>query len=154
MRLEVTVTNSITLRTSPSAKCEISAVARRSKPMAQLSAVVSATAISTPGQRGRCTRSNHMRANAPTPIASVGQWVSPICCRTPQMSEAKCSPWASETPSSLFNCESAMMMAAALVKPTITGCEMKLTIAPRRNAPRASCITPAISARVMASAMN
>ena len=45
------------------------------------------------------------------------------------------------------------MMAAALVKPTMTGCERKLTIAPRRNTPNVSCIAPTMNASATASMM-
>ena len=103
---------------------------RRSKSIAQLTAVVTTTAISTPGQRGRNRRTTIMIASAPSPIASVGKCVSPACCSTSQTSFRKRSLRAIGTPSILFSCESAMMIAAALVKPMITGCERKLTIAP------------------------
>ena len=46
------------------------------------------------------------------------------------------------------------MMAAALVKPTITGCERKLTTTPSRKAPSINCTTPTISDSMIARAMN
>ena len=57
------------------------------------------------------------------------------------------------TPSNLLNWDRAMMMAAALVKPMITGWDSRLTMAPMRNRPRASWMTPTIKASRMARAM-
>jgi hypothetical protein len=47
-----------------------------------------------------------------------------------------------------------MMMAAALVKPTMTGWERKFTTTPSLNTPRESWMMPTISAIRIASAMN
>jgi hypothetical protein len=58
------------------------------------------------------------------------------------------------TPISLFTWDRAMMMAAALVKPTITGCERKFTTTPSLNTPSASWMTPTSSASRIASAMK
>jgi hypothetical protein len=40
------------------------------------------------------------------------------------------------TPNSLFTWDRAMMMAAALVKPTMTGWDRKFTTTPSLNTPR------------------
>jgi hypothetical protein len=45
-----------------------------------------------------------------------------------------------------------MMIAAALVKPAITGCERKLTTIPSRSSPRPSWTIPTSSASAIASA--
>ena len=45
-----------------------------------------------------------------------------------------------------------MMIAAALVKPTMTGCERKFTTTPSLNTPSASWKMPTISASMIASA--
>lgn len=46
------------------------------------------------------------------------------------------------------------MMAAALVKPTMTGCEIKLTSAPSLNNPSINWTRPTMNARAMASMTN
>ena len=129
------------------------AISRRcSKPVNALTSVPSTTATSTAGTRGASLRSPSIRAMAPTPIASVGRCVWPSCASTSATSARKKLLRPIDTPSILFSCDSAMMIAAAFVKPTITGCDRKLTTAPRRNTPSASCITPTISVSRMASA--
>ena len=59
-----------------------------------------------------------------------------------------------DTPSIFDSCDSAMMMAAALVKPTMTGCDRKLTTTPSLKTPRESWITPTSRVSMMASAMK
>ena len=100
--------------------------------------MVNTTAINTPGILGAYFFSPHISAIAPTPIASVGQWVSPTCLNTPTMSLIKDSLRGIDTPRTLDSCDKAITIAAALVKPTITGCDRKLTMTPSLNAPSAS----------------
>ena len=125
----------------------------RSNPIAQLINVAAATATSTPGHFGRSFLMASMTASAASAIASVGKWVSPTCCITPQISRMKLSLRDDATPSMLLTCDSAMMIAAALVKPTMTGCDRKLTIEPSLNTPMASSNTPTISVSTTASTM-
>ena len=115
---------------SGSVICSMRAVALRSKPIVHDTDVVSATAISTPGNLGAQRRIAQMMAMAAIPMAKVGICVSPTCCSTPQMSWPKCSERPIGTPINLLTCDRPMIMAAALVKPTITGCERKLTTTP------------------------
>jgi hypothetical protein len=112
------------------------------------------TAINTPGSLGAYFLSPHMMAKADTPIIRVGMWVSPICINTPHTSLMKCSLRPMETPNNLLSWESPMMMAAALVKPTITGCDKKFTTTPNLKAPNVSCITPTINASKIANTTN
>ena len=58
------------------------------------------------------------------------------------------------TPISLLIWDRPMMMAAALVNPTITGCDRKFTTTPSLKTPSASWIRPTMSASMMAIAMN
>jgi len=127
-----------TASSSGSAICSGAPAAFRSKPTAHESSVVTTTAISTPGIFGAYFLRPHMMAMASAPIAKVGIWVSPINLITPMMSLIKCSLRPIGTPNNFDNCDSAMMMAAALVKPTMTGCDRKLTITPSLNTPSAS----------------
>jgi hypothetical protein len=124
----------------------------RSKPVCQDTSVVSTTAISTPGNCGALLRITHMMAIAATPMASVGRWVSPTSCKTPQISLTKDSERPIGTPISLFTCDSPMMIAAALVKPTITGWERKFTTTPSLNTPSTSWKIPTSKASMMARA--
>ena len=73
---------------------------------------------------------------------------------TPQTSAIKLSLREDATPSMPLSCDSAMMIAAALVKPTTTGCDRKLTIAPSLHTPIASSNMPTISVSNTASAIN
>ena len=70
-----------------------------------------------------------------------------------QMSTRKESLRPLVMPSRRSSCDSAMMIAAAFMKPRITGCDTKLTIAPSLNAPRLNWITPTISVSSSASPM-
>jgi hypothetical protein len=103
---------------------------------------------------GAFLRITHMIAMAVAPIVRVGRWVSPTSPATPQMSRMKDSERPIGTPISLLTWDSAMIIAAALVKPTMTGCERKFTTTPSLKAPRVSCITPTSSASMIASAMK
>jgi hypothetical protein len=91
---------------------------------------------------------------APTPIASVGQCVSATWRNTPKMSLMKDSLRGIDTPRSFDTCDSAMMIAAALVKPTTTGCERKLTTTPSLKMPSASWIRATSKVIMIASAMK
>ena len=71
-----------------------------------------------------------------------------------QTSPRKKSLRPSGSPSSLFNCDRPMMMAAAEVKPRITGCDRKLTTLPIRHRASTSWIAPTMKASRMASATN
>jgi hypothetical protein len=86
MRESAAMTSAAMLATSGSAMSAGRATALRSNPMAQLTAVVITTAIRTPGQRGRNFLKPSISVKAASPIASVGKWVSPICCSTSHMS--------------------------------------------------------------------
>jgi len=115
---------------------------------------VMATAISTPGSFGRHLRIAHMIAIAARPIANVGRWVSPTSSSTPQISLMKDSERPIGTPSSLLSCDRPMIIAAALVKPTMTGCDRKFTTTPSLKTPSASWKRPTSSASRIASATN
>ena len=87
---------------------------------------------------GNFFRISSIRAKADAPMMNVGRWVSPSCISTPQISLMKCSLRPIGTPKILFNCDRPMMMAAALVNPTITGCDRKFTTTPSLNTPSAN----------------
>ncbi len=154
MREAMRACSASSVRASASTTFSIRPAALRSKPIDQLTTVVMATAMSTPGIFGAQRRKAHMMAMAAAPMASVGRWASPACRTTPQMSWMKCSERPIGTPISLLICDRPMMIAAALVKPTMTGCERKFTTTPSLKAPSASWKTPTISASMIASAMN
>ena len=54
------------------------------------------------------------------------------------------------TPKKFFSCLLAMRIAAPVVKPTTTECEMKLTTAPMRASPSPSSMSPTMKVRVSA----
>jgi len=151
MRASVRVNSVSRPRASGFMMVSTPATVLRSKPIPQLTTVVNATAISTPGSLGIFLRIRSMMAIAATPIASVGRWVSPTCVTTPQMSWMKCSERPMGTPISLLICDRAMISAAALVKPTITGWDRKFTTTPSLKTPRVSCTSPTSSASITAS---
>jgi hypothetical protein len=125
-----------------SARASRGASATRSNPIHALAAVVSATATSTPGHRGSQRRQAQITAIAKVPIATLGRWASGSCRSIAAMSPRKKSPRPMGNPSSLLTCDSPMMMAAAEVKPTMTGCDRKFTTLPSRLRPSASWIAP------------
>ena len=155
LRASIWLTESLICTTSvfssASAICSIVPLSFFSNPSPHDSSVVTTTAISTPGSLGAFFLTSSMMAMASRPSASVGQWASPTCLSTPMKSLTKCSLLGMDTPSSLLNCDIAMISAAALVKPTMTGCDRKLTITPSLSRPSVSCTRPTVSASRMAS---
>jgi len=154
MRSSAWAYSSSLTRASASATSSMREVAFCSKPICQLARVARATAMSTPGSFGAYLRVAAMIAMATTPMTKVGRCVSPACSSTPQMSWMKCSERPIGTPRILFSCDSPMISAAALVKPTMTGCERKFTTTPSLKTPSDSCTRPTSSASMTASAMN
>jgi hypothetical protein len=70
------------------------------------------------------------------------------------MSSMKCSERPIGTPISLLICDRPMIMAAALVKPTMTGWDRKFTMTPSLNTPSTSWTRPTSRASMMARAMK
>ncbi len=117
--------------------------------------MVTATAISTLSlEIGPMRLSTSISTSAKTAMPSVGRCV---CGR--KLSVSQTSPRNEPLlplgmPSSMFSCDSAMMIAAAFMKPKITGCETKLTIVPSLKAPSANCMIPTIKVSSNANSMN
>ena len=85
-----------------------------------------------------------------TPMANVSQWVCPMFSARANTMSWICSVFGRLSRNKCFNWLNPMMMAAAEVKPLMTGCDRKLTKKPSRNNPMPNCSKPTNKAVVIA----
>ena len=116
--------------------------------------VATTTAIRIPGILGLTRRSPLISAQVAAANTSVGQCKSGIWDITPHRSLRYDWDRGNGTPIILLSCDSPMINAAALVNPTITGLDKRLTIAPSRNNPSPNRSTPTKKASIMESSMK
>ena len=117
-------------------------------------AVSSATVIKTPGNLGAKRLKPSSMAIAPAPNTSDVACIRSRLLITCQVSSRKCSVCLTDIPTSGGNCDRAMMIAAALMKPISTGCDSRLIAMPMRSRPKLSWNRPDRRARRTAWAMN
>ena len=99
------------------------------------------------GQRGARRRASMPAASVTRPTSVTQRWASPRCSAAKSSVSWNAAPRGTARPKKFFTWLAAMRKAAPAVKPTITVCEMKLTSAPSRARPMASCMRPTSKAQ-------